>query len=67
MRIAVYQNGVCVGWIRSVSVYRYKFYITQDKTKAKKYGSNDQAMSEIDLCTRFQGGNAYGFMIDNSN
>lgn len=64
MKIAVYQNGVCVGWVRSVSVYRYKFYITKDRSKAKTYGSNDEAMGDIDLCTRFQGGVAYGFMID---
>lgn len=65
MVIAAYQNGVRVGWVSSVSTYRSMFYITQDKSKAKKgYRSMDEAMADIDLCCRLPGGMMYGFVIE---
>lgn len=68
MRIAVYVNGKMVGWIKSVSVYRCKFYVTQNRDEAKhSYKSADEAMSDIDICMRFlsrseQG--TYNFVLD---
>ena len=65
MVISVYQNGVRVGWVSSVSVYKNKFYITQDRSKAKKsYRSIDEAMGDVDLCCSLPGGMMYGFVIE---
>lgn len=65
MRVAVYKDGVKIGWVSSVSVYRGKFYITQDINKAKKsYRSPDEAMGDIDLCCSLPGGMLYTYMLD---
>lgn len=64
MRIAVYQNGQCIGWVRRVSVARGNFDITQNRAEAKRgYRGYDECQYDIDFCTRVCG-NQYGFMID---
>lgn len=66
MRISVWQNGRCIGWVQKVSVYQHKFTITQDKSKAKHgYKTPDAIQGDIDLCCAMCNGQ-YGFMIDES-
>ena len=66
MRIAVYQNGKMVGWVQTVSVYKGKFMITKDKSKAKHgYKTYEAIHGDIDLCHAMCKG-AYAFMVDES-
>lgn len=63
IKITVYKNGVKVGYIRSVSYMRQKYFTTPDKSKAKSYDSEDYVMGEIDFLTRlgFMDGFVFGY------
>lgn len=53
MRIKVFKDGNFLGWIKSVSIYRGKFYTTLNMNEAKhSYKSQDEVMGDIDICTR---------------
>lgn len=52
--IVAYQNGVRVGYVKSVSYKNGNFKLTQDKAFAKGYSSNDRLMYDIDAIS-YQG------------
>lgn len=61
MVIGVYQNGMLVGFVKSISTYNYKFSITKQRENAKKYKDYNALYSDIDLCQKMSGNIPYGF------
>ena len=51
-QIIVYKNGVPIGYIKSVSYSRQKFFITQNIAEAKGYTSEAHIQDEIDKLTK---------------
>lgn len=49
--IIVYRNGAPIGYIKSVSYSRQKFFITQNVNEAKGYTSVEHIQDEIDKLT----------------
>lgn len=52
MHINVWKNGVCVGYIQSVSYTKGTYKVTKDVSRAKTYRSETSVMSDIEFCTR---------------
>lgn len=63
MVIGVFQNGVQVGYVNSISTYKFKFAITKVRDNAKQYNDYNSIMSDIDLCQKMCKGVSYGFSI----
>ena len=51
-QIIAYKDGKPIGYIKSVSYARNKFYLTQDIREAKGYTSETHIQSEIDKLTQ---------------
>ena len=57
------QNGVPVGYIKSMSYKSSTFSSTREKMFAKTYPNPDSAMKDIDYATRFSLGNGCVFIM----
>lgn len=58
------KNGVAIGYVKSVSYARQKFYLTKDISEAKSYVSDDHIFNEIDKLTALGYGMGYIFTIN---
>lgn len=55
-RIIVMQNGIPVGYVKSVSYTKQKFSITQNKIEAKGYTKAAMIQGEIDFLAKITAG-----------
>ena len=63
MCIYAYQNGVAVGFVRSLSYTRMRASFIQDRNKAKHYTSFDMATADVDTLAAWYATSGYVFTI----
>jgi len=63
MIISVIQNGVQVGYVKSISYSKYTFAITKNRLHARRFSSNE-VHSAIDVLASMSFGKGYVFIYN---